>query len=188
MRARTSRSSIPPRTTGSLLGRGVEVTSRETREEVTSTTRQAAGGTSQSPVRYVAYGFHGKYSETEQCFLARRPLRASIEAARLSFSRAPPFVEEAGKNARPASWCARERKRRSRRSGGPRTRAPIFRKRFGRGGRIRTDDNEHPKLVHYQAVRLPEETQSVLAPCPSLGNPATSGGRRSPRRARRGWP
>jgi hypothetical protein len=29
----------------------------------------------------------------------------------------------------------------------------------GRGGRIRTDDNEHPKLVHYQAVRLPAETE-----------------------------
>ena len=26
----------------------------------------------------------------------------------------------------------------------------------GRGGGIRTPDNEHPKLVHYQAVRLPE--------------------------------
>ena len=33
----------------------------------------------------------------------------------------------------------------------------------GRGGGIRTRDNEHPKLVHYQAVRLPGESAATLA-------------------------
>jgi hypothetical protein len=41
---------------------------------------------------------------------------------------------------------------------------------LGRGGRIRTDDNEHPKLVHYQAVRLPEG-DVYIAPALSGGNP-----------------
>src|SRR5690606_7774 len=45
----------------------------------------------------------------------------------------------------------------------------------GRGGGIRTHDNKHPKLVHYQAVRHPEG----LAARPS---PSREGGRKLARR------